>query len=491
MKTQRNTIITLGLGIAGTSLCDARRTETAQSTPAAIAAVDRSSIEQSRVLDISSLSTLRTSTIRETQVLIRPRIIETNSADLTIRGVSLDQAANPQLTLPAMERIEVLRGPQGVLFGRDQTSGFSGFISAGHTGNKTHDPFNGESSGVITAGLSYQHSLDLGSGKLDLGVAAALTYYDNAFDGWPGDDRYLHDFSAYLTYTQQLSQSAQLDVNVALNYGDHGSIPRGFNWAGALQNPVFDFNADAEVTWRTDGLDLTAPGLVLRSGIQLGGYDEKDSDFADSLRYSISQEFIYLRDTNKGLYLRTELGKREFEEMGDYDSTYFGGTIGFFHPLPCGTELRSGVGFENIDYNGSNLDDRSDLTAELLLSGNIGKGRFSAGAQYGTFRNFVNWGGGNGVDMRGLQIGGRVTHPLTDKTQIRFSLESSRLHAASSDNADGTLSFQRASIGAAYQWSDNTTIDVITGLNRSSVDNGGNSTTDTYPTFNLILKTKF
>ena len=485
MNNNSKTITVLGLGLAvGYANINAR--ESLQDVPVSITAFSG--------LELTESATLRTATLQELTPLIRPSVIQPDA--FALRGVSsggtLEDAANPNLALPDISRVPVLRGPGDVgLYGRDSATGIVGIIGAGHTENATHDPFNEHASGFISAGIGYKGYTDLGYGKLSYGLSAMLTRYDNAFEDRKGDDQYLHDFSLFARYSTELSQSAELDVNLLVNYGDHGTIPRGFNWAGPLQQAVIDYSADATVTWRTDGQDLTSPGLVLRTGLHYGGYDERDGNFADSQRYSLTQELIWLQKADTGLYLRAEIGEREFDEMSDYDSTRINGTVGFFRPLPCGSELRLGVGLEHRDYEGDNLDDYTDLTAEAIIAGDIGQGRFSFGAQYGSFENFVNWGSGNGVNMMGLQIGARVTHPLSDRLAVRFSLESSHLNAASSDSADGTLSFQRGSVSFGYRYDAQTTFDLSGALNRANVDNGTTSRTDIYPTWTISIKRHF
>lgn len=486
-----HTPVLIGLGLAAAFSAAEARDDIVGSIP--IQTASGQELEYSGIMSFTDFRALTAHTVPNLQNAhpgqvmfpgIQPRsAFGTEAPQSTWDNITPRIAGTFSLGDPRKDGINLLTLPQGSLYGNYATSGFSGFLGAGYTGNRTHEPVTGESSGTISAGLSYQDTVDLGPGKLSYGLAAALTYYDNAFDGWPGDDRYLHDFGAYFSYQQELSQSAQLDVRATLNYGDHGSVARGYNWAGPLEYPVFDFDSDASVTWRPDGKALDSPGIVLRSGIQVGGYDEKEGDFADSVRYAFTQEVFYIPGTSTALYLRARGGNRQFEEMTDYDSSYYDATMGIVRPLPCGTTLRAGIGMERINYQGDNLDDRTDLTAELLLRGNIGRGEFSAGAEYRTFRNFANWGGGDGVDMRGLQFGARVTHPITDALNIRFALESSHLNAASSDNADGTLSYQSGTIGLGWRLDDRTNIDFLFGLNRASVDNGGGSNNDTYGSY--------
>ncbi|MBT8045166.1 MAG: hypothetical protein KJO79_09470, partial [Verrucomicrobiae bacterium] len=291
IHTHTTTVSKLGLGLILTGLIPfsmaAPRSQSMRDTPAPISVISGQ--------DLTHHSTLELTTIRDIAAHV-PH--QPNGQPIYIRGTNVAIGAGDGIRstgllggLRDLQSVEVLRGPQGSLFGADtQTGVVTVFTSAGHLDNTTYDPFKDHSSSYVSAGINYRNNFDLGAGKLSLSAGLAYTYYDDKFEYRDGDDSYLYDFYLQGRYTQEISPSAQLDINIDLNYGEHGTVGGGFTWAGALQSPVFSFRADAETTFRTDGNALSAPGLVHRSGIHFGGFREKQGDYVDSTRLSLSHE---------------------------------------------------------------------------------------------------------------------------------------------------------------------------------------------------------
>ena len=121
----------------------AKRPQTLQETPVAVSVTDAGTIEKARVVDISDLQTLVPSlrvltfqTTANTNFLIRGFGNGANNAGIEpsvgvfIDGVYRSRSAASIDDLPRLERIEVLRGPQSTLFGKNASAGVISVITA-------------------------------------------------------------------------------------------------------------------------------------------------------------------------------------------------------------------------------------------------------------------------------------------------------------------------------------------------------------------------
>ena len=114
----------------------AKRQQTLQEVPIAVSVVSAEAIEQSQVLDIKDLQTLVPS-LRVTQLqgsaqtnfIIRGFGNGANNAGIEpsvgvfLDGVYRSRVGSSLADLPKLERIEVLRGPQSTLFGKNASAG--------------------------------------------------------------------------------------------------------------------------------------------------------------------------------------------------------------------------------------------------------------------------------------------------------------------------------------------------------------------------------
>ncbi|WP_439107198.1 TonB-dependent receptor, partial [Congregibacter sp.] len=121
----------------------AKRQQTLQEIPIAVSVVTSESIEQSQVLDIKDLQTLVPS-LRVTQLqgsaqtnfIIRGFGNGANnpgiepSVGVFIDGVYRSRVGSALADLPKLERVEVLRGPQSTLFGKNASAGVINVVTA-------------------------------------------------------------------------------------------------------------------------------------------------------------------------------------------------------------------------------------------------------------------------------------------------------------------------------------------------------------------------
>jgi outer membrane receptor protein involved in Fe transport len=119
-----------------------KRAATLQDTPISVAVTSRAQIEQSQIRDIRDLSTLvpslRVSQLQSsanTNFIIRGFGNGANnvgiepSVGVFIDGVYRSRSAAQIADLPALQRVEVLRGPQSTLFGKNASAGVISIIT--------------------------------------------------------------------------------------------------------------------------------------------------------------------------------------------------------------------------------------------------------------------------------------------------------------------------------------------------------------------------
>jgi outer membrane receptor protein involved in Fe transport len=158
----------------------AKREQTLQEVPVAVSVVSGETLEQAQVLDIKDLQTLVPSlrvtqqqTSGNTNFLIRGFGNGANNAGIEpsvgvfIDGVYRSRVGSALADLPKLERIEVLRGPQSTLFGKNASAGvinvvtarpdlaaFGGSVSA-TVGNYDQTLVRGDVTGPVSDSLAF------------------------------------------------------------------------------------------------------------------------------------------------------------------------------------------------------------------------------------------------------------------------------------------------------------------------------------------------
>lgn len=195
-----------------------KREQNLQVVPLAISAISAAKVEQLGIRDSRDLSgiapnvTVTQGTTSMAAAVISIRGITTPAAEsfgldtanaLYVDGIYIARSAASGLDVSDIERVEVLRGPQGTLFGRNTTGGAIAFISRtpskdlrikAQVGYGNYSAWNGKvtvdpgAMGPLTTSFSFSHSsrngvvdnilqpdksLDPGSRKSDAFRAAA------------------------------------------------------------------------------------------------------------------------------------------------------------------------------------------------------------------------------------------------------------------------------------------------------------------------------
>ncbi|MDF8331782.1 TonB-dependent receptor [Novosphingobium cyanobacteriorum] len=170
----------------------AKRSENLQSVPISVSAVGGEQLAKSRITNVDSLVT-KVANLQLTS------IVGDNTPIFALRGVSMSDYSLNQSSPVAtyydevykgnfaflgvamydLERVEVLRGPQGTLYGKNTTGGAVNLIS--------RDAKLGETSGYINAGYGNYNRVDVnGAVNVPLGEKAALRVAGTfaRADGW-------------------------------------------------------------------------------------------------------------------------------------------------------------------------------------------------------------------------------------------------------------------------------------------------------------------
>ena len=129
-----------------------KREETVQEVPGVITAITGDRIKQLGISNVENLATQISGltfytqaganfvTLRGVGVPVDTGVAD-NNVSITVDGVVIPRQTEAGIDSPDLQRVEVLRGPQGTLYGRNATGGAINYISA---------PPTAEFSGSIT-----------------------------------------------------------------------------------------------------------------------------------------------------------------------------------------------------------------------------------------------------------------------------------------------------------------------------------------------------
>lgn len=222
-------------GLADIVVTAQKRAENLQDTPLAVSALTAETLQNRRIADISDISaaapnlttTITPSSTTNIAVHIRgigesdPVLTVDSPVGIYVDGVVIGRTAGAVFDLVDLERVEVLRGPQGTLYGRNTTGGAVNFITA-----KPARSF--KASHIFSYGRFdyFQSRTTVDTGELgDSGLAFKLSYLHKQVSG----------------YADDLNQPDRRDPGA--NNVDAIRIAAGFDRGGAVRvDYAFDFN---------------------------------------------------------------------------------------------------------------------------------------------------------------------------------------------------------------------------------------------------------
>ncbi|MEI9928684.1 MAG: TonB-dependent receptor [Sphingomonas sp.] len=209
-----------------------KRTTTLLDTPIAVTVTSKDTIEQAQIRDLIDLQTLvpslRVSQLQSsanTNFIIRGFGNGANNAGIEpsvgvfIDGVYRSRSAAQIADLPNLERVEVLRGPQSTLFGKNASAGIVSIVTAApsfHFGGSAEASYGNYNAVVLKADVT---------GPLSENVAFSLAGNYNHRDGYTRDvalNKNVNDRNRY-GFRGQLLFEPSSDFSIRL-IGDYDNI---------------------------------------------------------------------------------------------------------------------------------------------------------------------------------------------------------------------------------------------------------------------------
>jgi iron complex outermembrane receptor protein len=357
-----------------------KRSESLQDTPLAISAINAEMIEQRGITSVAALGsaapnliiTETPSATANPSIAIRgivdndPILTADPAVGLYVDGVIVGRSAGALFDMMDLERVEVLRGPQGTLYGRNTTGGAVNLISAKPAkdfGGKLQVGFGKFDERMVKALID--------TGELgDTGLALKLGYYHSQRDGTvdnllePSDKR---DPGARNTdavrAAVRFDKGTGFTVDYVFDSSDRNGRANAFQLRAVRQDILDYLNA-------SPALGGTAPQVSQDrlSQIRLdndGNAHDKVQGHALTINWEIGDAT-----------LRSITGYRKWDNVSDSsDLDGNGGLVGFLVSpailVPPNAFIPQGVGPIDL-FHTSNERHQKQFSQEFNLIGSIG-----------------------------------------------------------------------------------------------------------------------
>ena len=410
-----------------------KRAQDAQDVPIALTAVSNDYIESRNISSIESLSALAPNLkVEQTPgnstaaqiairggVTINPALTWEPTVGIYVDGVYFGKTQGSIFDVADIERIEVLRGPQGTLYGRNTLAGAVNIITKKPTGE-----FGGRIEGGYGNYDSYfvKGSLDLPQiGPFKIKASGMIRERDGIIDVVPNPIAGVT--LAGPSSTNELDDRNQKSflVTVGADVTDNISLEYAFDYSDADQNPKFS------------QIVSVSPGNIFdpASPFYVGGGPIGGQFFGFPLDLYVSDDRLFEASVDGAVFERMKVRGHRFTgtiDLGDY-------------------ELKSITGYRELDWDdGLDLDgsplplahtqrisDYQSFSEELQFTGTVDRLSFVLGGYYFQDRgNSENpqffFGGANIFDSQynfeteAWAIFGQADYALTDQLTITGGL---------------------------------------------------------------------
>jgi iron complex outermembrane recepter protein len=403
-----------------------RRSESLQTVPVAVTALSGEFLERQNMIDVTALPQLapnlsilqQSGSPTAASVFIRgignqePSAVAEQGVGIYLDGVYIARSAGALFDLVDLERVEVLRGPQGTLFGRNTVGGAVQLVS-----RKPADEFHAEGK----AGFGTDRDWFV-RGRVDTGyiagskVKASLSAQHHERDGYvnnrlrPDDE----DPGALEADALFLGIQADLDpvtINYSFDYNKRRAYPDYAQTVVATPDIINYFSQSESLGGAPF---ILSPGR-LSQGLQTGFIDREGRDRADGRAEISGHSLTVTYDHSDALVLKSITAYRRFFQDTILTLTGQGDLRGVvldpvtFAPSVAPVAL----------YTGNNAPQRQwQFSQELQALGSVGQFDYVLGGYYfhekasefnRQFLTFVLPGGMAGLNLTPVQAFGGKT----------------------------------------------------------------------------------
>ena len=377
----------------------AKREQTLQEVPIAVSVTDAETVERAVILDVIDLQTvvpsLRVNQLQSsanTNFLIRGFGNGANnpgiepSVGVFIDGVYRSRSASALSDLPNLERVEVLRGPQSTLFGKNASAGVISVVTQApqfETSGAAEVLFGNYGSTVVRGDITGPIS-DSVAFSLSANYNARDGYFDNLADGSEVNERDRYGVRGQLLILPSdnislrfIADFDEIDENCCgttnLLDGPTGDAVRA---VGGNLVPNDPFSYDTFLNFDTTN-EIENSGISLQADFEYDNFSvtsitafrnqstvaNADSDFTSADLIGRNFEDRDIDTVSQELRLTTSLGERADVLLGFF---YFQEDVNY------DTELLYGADFRNyatalVAGTGAPASTFSDLEAALML----------------------------------------------------------------------------------------------------------------------------
>ncbi|WP_176594482.1 TonB-dependent receptor [Sphingobium sp. EM0848] len=369
----------------------ARRTaEALQDTPVSISAFSQNFLERQNVQQVDKIAQFtpnlvisrQPSSLSAASILIRgigqtePSAVAEPGVGMYLDGVYIARTGGAILDLVDLERIEVLRGPQGTLFGRNTIGGAVQLVSRTPT-----DDFGIQEKLGYGSFNSWYTKTTLNTGHL-LGspFKATISYQHREKDGWVDNKLTSHDpyglksDAVWARLHGDLSDSLKLDYS--FDWNKQKGQPPYFQLVAASADVLNYFSRSASL----GGDPLIFSRERLRDGLQEGFTDTRGNYRWDSRSKSVGHALTLEYDASKALTLKSITAYRKFDQdtiLGLSGNGNLRGVV-FDATSPTLTSVQ-----RVTTYQGNNAPQTQEqFSQELQATGEVGDFKYVLGAYY-------------------------------------------------------------------------------------------------------------
>ena len=445
-----------------------KRAETTQDIPMSVQAISGEALESFAISDLGDLATtIPNFSIGDgvTTNLITMRGMGSGedrsfeqSVSMFVDGIYMPRSRQTRTPFFDADRVEVLRGPQAVLFGLNSTAGA---ISIHSAVNRPGDALEGRISGEYETEYSGTRITGVigGSPTESLGLRLAVQANDTG-DGYIKND-FLGDQGDAESTVARLSAvwepTDNLTATAIYNYADYelnGQMAEAVNRFATQVD-----NGDGELNWRNSGIGERLPqlGAISINSLDEPGSEQNVDNFSLNLDYAMGDYTLttLIGYSDYDYTLATDLGGTAFADLGLPGVGFDAGSYEEYEQTSIEIRLASPVG-ETLEYVAGVYYQDSELTSDqpniLFLPQGVGSPDFDLSERgnnvfeqdatlWSAFAAFT-W---NVTDLFRVKFGGRYSDD--DKDWARSSM--CQYSFDDGDNwADGNLGVGACSIAS-------------------------------------------